>query len=103
MVGDSGGDSFRVTGGQKIQESAAQHGEQQGTRSSPFLGVAHVYRLGCGEHGQPVIHGGPGEVGPGTVRVDQGARISLDPQRQQGTVLAGRQPMPDEEWGCAHR
>ena len=47
------------------------------------------------EHGEPVLDGVTGEARPGPARLDQRARVGLDPQRQERTVLGGGQPVPD--------
>ncbi len=76
---DGGGGAVAVAGGEKVQQGAAQHREDFGAPCAARLGVSFGLGLVRGEHGKPVFDGGCGEAGPWAVRVDQRARVTLDP------------------------
>src|SRR5690606_5316789 len=82
-------------GGQQVQQGAAEHREDEGAFGLPVLAPALLRGLRGAEHGQPVVHGGPREAAPRSVRVDQRPGVRLDPQAQQSAVFRRDEPPPE--------
>lgn len=81
------GGPLDVSGGEQVQECVAQDGEHDSVQCLTGRGVAFGNGLSGAEHGKPVLDGGADGALPWPRRVDQGARIALNPQGQQGRLL----------------
>jgi len=94
-----GGGPPEVCGGEQVEKGAAQDSEHQGPLRLARGCVPLVGRLSGGQDGDPVLDSGAGETGPRAAGLDEGAGVSVDPERQQRPVLLGGQPGPDP-LGC---
>lgn len=93
---DGGGGADSVAGGEEVEEGAAQDGENRCAFGRSGRAAGSAWGLVGGEHGKPIPDSLARKVGPRAFRLDQGAGIALEPQRDQWAMIFGAEPLPHQ-------